>query len=170
MFELERNIGRLFLRNLVGNPFLLHLKIIDNKKRRSTMKENMKKFIEQAELNAKLKAELDELLGGFTKKEEVEQNREEINRRTIEIASKYGFTLTADDLSPKLSEEDLDNVAGGSDTESGCFCFGGGYGGGLGRTGEGWCMCPAVGTGFDKYGSGKQKDAWCVCNIYGQGK
>ena len=129
------------------------------------MTENIKAFIEKAEQNEALKAELKTLNKKYTGAEEVSQNKEETEKKTIGIAAKYGITLTTDDFKAELSEEQLENVAGGSGGI--CVCMGGGWGGGLGKTGEGWCLCPLSGVGID----GEDNDClpWCFCAFVGGG-
>ena len=129
------------------------------------MTENMKAFIEKAEKNEALKAELEAINKEYTDKDAISQNIEEINKKTIDIAAGYGITLTADDFIAELPEDQLENVAGGSGGV--CVCVMGGYGGGLGETGEGWCACAVAGVGED--GTKKGVGSWCLCGIGGGG-
>ena len=128
------------------------------------MTENMKAFIEKAEKNEALKAELEALGKEYADREAASQNTEEINKKTTDIAAKYGITLTADDFNAELSEDQLTNVAGGSNGV--CACAWAGYGGNLGKTGEGWCACSGFGMGEDAHKAGGK---WCVCAIGGGG-
>ena len=129
------------------------------------MTENMKAFIEKAEKNEALKAELEALGKEYADAQGAVQNKEEIEKKTIEIAEKYGITLETDDFIAELPDEQLKNVAGGSGGV--CVCVMGGYGGGLGETGEGWCACAVAGVGDD--GTKKGAGSWCLCGIGGGG-
>ena len=129
------------------------------------MTENMKAFIEMAEKNEALKAELEAISKEYTDMESVSQSKEEINKKTIDIAARYGITLTNDDLITEISEDQLINIAGGSG--GACFCAWAGWGGGLGKTGEGWCACSGYGHGAD--GSKDPNGVWCLCGIGGGG-
>ena len=87
------------------------------------MKENLKKFLEEASKNEELKAKLLALTDRYTAAE-----------KTVELAKEYGITLTAEDFKSdegdKLSLDELDQVSGGwgciwtSDVENTkpCFC------------------------------------------------
>jgi len=143
------------------------------------MSETMKAFLEYLNQNPALKDELDALATADTGQKQTSQAKNEIISKTIEIATLHGFTLTDDDFpgtSAQLSEDQLFAATGGTGGESVqggfCGCFGGGYGGGLGLTGEGWCMCPWAGFGYD---GAKFKDIpdkenwWCSCNFAGGG-
>ena len=76
------------------------------------MNENLKKFLEEASKNEELKAKLAALT-----------DKETAVEKAIEIAKEYGFALTAEDFQPtdgaKLSLDELDQVAGGSDDDCG---------------------------------------------------
>jgi predicted ribosomally synthesized peptide with nif11-like leader len=75
------------------------------------MKENLKKFLEEASKNEELKAKLAALTDKDTAAE-----------KAIGIAKEYGYTLTAEDFEPdeddNLSFDEMGQVAGGS------FCIG----------------------------------------------
>jgi len=129
------------------------------------MTENMKAFIEKVEKNEALKAELEALGKEYADAQGAVQNTEEINKKTIDIAARYGITLTADDFIAELAEDELKKIAGGSGGV--CVCAAAGYGGGLGANGEGWCVCPLAGEGRD--GTVKGSGAWCFCFIGGGG-
>ena len=70
------------------------------------MKENLKKFLEEASKNEDLKAKL-----------AVITDRDTAVAKAIELAKEYGITLTAEDFKPdegdKLSLDEMDQVAGG---------------------------------------------------------
>ena len=93
------------------------------------MKENLKKFLEEASKNEELKAKLAAITDKDTAVEKV-----------IALAKEYGITLTAEDFEPdegdKLSLDELDNVAGGG------FFTGGG-----GKDSNYNCFCPESGSG-----------------------
>jgi len=129
------------------------------------MTENMKAFIEMAEKNEALKAELEALGKEYADVQEASQNTEEIEKKTIDIAARYGITLTADDFNVELSDDQLKNIAGGSNGI--CVCAWAGYGGNLGKTGEGWCACSGYGHGAD--GARDPNGVWCLCGIGGGG-
>lgn len=90
------------------------------------MKENLKKFLEEAGNNEELREKLLKITNLDTAVEE-----------TISVAKEYGFTLTEEDFeeetdSKKMSLDELDAVAGGETTEikfavgglpNACFCF-----------------------------------------------
>ena len=73
------------------------------------MKENLKKFLEEASKNEELKAKLTEITDKDTAAEKV-----------IALAREYGIALTAEDLKldkdDKLSLNELENAAGGGVT------------------------------------------------------
>ena len=130
------------------------------------MTENMKAFIEKTEQNEALKSELEVLKKAYTNAEAISQNNEEIGQKIIDIAAKYGIILTINDFKTELSEEQLENVAGGGG--GACVCVVAGLGLGLGHNGQGWCACTGVGTGFDsedEYRTGM----WCFCYHGGGG-
>jgi len=143
------------------------------------MNETMKAFFEHINQNQELKEELDALTKAYTGGEQTEHSKNEILDKTIEIAARYGFALTVKDIpgtSAQLSEEQLFAATGGTGGESVlggfCGCLVGGYGGGLGNTGEGWCMCVDAGVGYDgtKYGFQPGPDyCWCWCPMVGGG-
>jgi len=137
----------------------------ESKTEEHTMTENMKAFIEKAELNEALKVELEAINKEYTDMESVSQNIEEINKKTIDIAAGYGITLIADDFIAELPDEQLKNVAGGGNGFCGCAM--GGYGGGLGANGEGWCTCAVAGVGRD--GTRDNAGSWCLCPFVGGG-
>ena len=70
------------------------------------MKENLKKFLEEASKNEELKAKL----AAITDKDTAAE-------KAIEIAKEYGYTLTAEDFKSdegdKLSFDEIEQVAGG---------------------------------------------------------
>ena len=70
------------------------------------MKENLKKFLEEASKNEELKAKLLALT-----------DRDTAAEKTVELAKEYGITLTAEDFKldkdDKLSLDELENAAGG---------------------------------------------------------
>ena len=76
------------------------------------MKENLKKFLEEASKNEDLKAKL-----------AVITDRDTAVAKAIELAKEYGITLTAEDFKPdegdKLSLDEIEQVAGGGK----CTCF-----------------------------------------------
>ena len=85
------------------------------------MKENLKKFLEEASKNEELKAKLAAIT-----------DKDTAAAKVIEIAKEYGYTLTAEDLKldkdDKLSLDELENAAGGFLVEKlnvfkKCFCF-----------------------------------------------
>ena len=79
------------------------------------MKENLKKFLEEASKNEDLKAKLTAI-----------NDRDTAVAKAIELAKEYGITLTAEDFKPdegdELSLDEMDQVAGG-------WCFYQGKGG-----------------------------------------
>jgi len=127
------------------------------------MTENMKAFIEKTEKNEALKSELEVLNKVYVNSEAISQNKEEIGQKTIDIAAKYGITLTIDDFNTELSEEQLENVAGGGTAI--CVCSALGQGDGLGHNGQGWCTCVVGGIGAD----GEKGGCWCSCFLAGGG-
>ena len=130
------------------------------------MTENMKAFIEKTEQNEALKSELEVLKKAYDNAEAISQNKEEIGQKTIDIAAKYGIILTINDFKTELSEEQLENVAGGGG--GACACAVAGLGFGLGHNGQGWCACGLAGTGFDS--EDEYRDGmWCFCYLGGGG-
>ena len=139
------------------------------------MTENMKRFAEAVEQKPALKAEMEALTRAYAEDLEREKNKAAINQKIIEIAAGHGVTLTAADFGSEkaeLTEAELAAVAGGDGSDGKCVCLGGGYGRGLGRTEEGWCMCPGYGEGYD----GEKHtppvgalDMWCCCVLGGGG-
>ena len=73
------------------------------------MKENLKKFLEEASKNEELKAKLAAIT-----------DKDTAAAKAIELANEYGITLTAEDLKldkdDKLSLNELENAAGGGVT------------------------------------------------------
>ncbi|MBO6229579.1 MAG: Nif11-like leader peptide family RiPP precursor [Ruminiclostridium sp.] len=71
------------------------------------MKENLKKFLEEASKNEELKAKLAAIT-----------DKDTAAAKAIELANEYGITLTAEDFEPdegdKLSLDELENAAGGA--------------------------------------------------------
>jgi len=140
------------------------------------MTENMKAFLEKVNENDSLKTELKALEKERTDMEDIGHVADTINRKVIEIAEKYNFTLTAEDFiaeKTELSPEEIEAITGGEGDVSAqggfCACFLGGYGGGLGLTGEGWCMCPLSGSGHDSTKDFYKGNLWCSCFVAGGG-
>ena len=127
------------------------------------MTENMKNFIEQAEQNAALKADLENLNKAYDNEEAITQKKDEIIQKTIDIAAKHGITLTIEDFNSAVSEEELATVAGGTGEDGKCICVVAGYGGGLGGYPNVSCICPAIGAGKDET---KKKGKRCVCDCF----
>ncbi|MBO6229580.1 MAG: Nif11-like leader peptide family RiPP precursor [Ruminiclostridium sp.] len=91
------------------------------------MKENLKKFLEEASKNEELKAKLAAIT-----------DKDTAVAKAIELAKEYGYTLTAEDFEQdkddKLSLDEVYAVSGGGDgtvdfcffvswTDAGCGCF-----------------------------------------------
>ena len=137
------------------------------------MTENMKNFAELAEQKPALKAEMEALTRAYAEDLEREKNKAAMNQKIIKIAAGHGVTLTAADFDEEkreLAEEELAAVAGGSGGL--CACGVGGWGGGLGGTEEGWCVCPGYGEGYDGEKHTPPVAAyhmWCVCVVFGGG-
>jgi len=140
------------------------------------MTENMKKFAEAMEQKPALKAEMDALTTAYADDLEREQKKAAMNQKIAEIAAGHGITLTAadfDEEKTELAEEELAAVAGGGAGDKGlCACGYGGYGQYLGRTEQGWCVCPLYGEGYDGEKHTPPVGAlnmWCCCVLAGVG-
>ena len=116
------------------------------------MTDNMKKFLEEASKDK-------EYLEKLTKAETPEA--------MMALAKEKGYALTAEDMksdqsSGKLSDDEVDAVAGGK----ACACVVGG--GGLeGKTFDDECGCVGVGLGYRKNTS---EELRCFCSTYGGGE
>lgn len=112
------------------------------------MSENLKKFFEKVsadeELAAKVSAEADVA-------------------KLIALAKELGFELTEADFKKpveEISDDELDNVAGGGDVSCACAMGGGGTKDSNDKT----CACVLAGAGYSK--SGRER---CVCGFAGYG-
>ena len=95
-------------------------------------------------------------------------NPEEQKKAAVKFAKEKGFDLSEEDLNPEgqeVSLDELDNVAGGS--ESQCFCAAAGFGYGIdSNDGKSYgCGCALYGQG----GDGSANDANCFCPFFGEG-
>ena len=112
------------------------------------MTENMKKFLEAVSKNKELCKKL-----GTMGEDEL-----------LALAKELGLQLTAADLEKpvqELDEDELDIVAGGSDTT--CVCVVGG--GGTKDSNDKTCACVVAGFGYDKSGDVER----CACGFGGSG-
>ena len=120
------------------------------------MTENAKKWMELVSRNK----ELQEKLMAMNNK-----TLEEAKKNVIALAGENGVTLSDEDFTPvpreELSDDELDDVAGGG----GCGCpLAGGGGGKDARTGKAYkCGCFTVGSG------GEPASAYCICPFIGGG-
>lgn len=114
------------------------------------MSENLQKFLEIVSENEELR----DKLNAVTQKSAV-----------IEIAKEAGYELTEDDFGPSVSEvsdEELDDVVGGSKGKvCACMVGGGGKAGSGGKT----CACVAYGQGDHQDGRIR-----CLCSFAGTGQ
>ena len=111
------------------------------------MTENLQKFLEAVSKNEEL----------------VEKVGKADKEALIAIGKEIGFELTDADFEQpvtELSDDDLDNVAGGSDVSCAC-AFGGG---GTADQNDKTCACVLAGVGYDKYRSER-----CLCGFAGYG-
>ena len=111
------------------------------------MSENFKKFLEEVSR----REDLIEKIGG----------EKDVNV-LIAIAKDLGLELTAADLEKgnELSDDELDDVAGGSDVS--CACAMGG--GGTKDKNDQTCACVIAGVGYTD-----QKSERCLCGFAGYG-
>ncbi len=146
-------------RNLIRKP---SFPVIYSVKEESDMTENMKKFLEFAAGNPEVKEKA---------KTRQAEGEEAVKAVTVSLAKEYGFDLTDNDFKipeGELSEQELQDIAGGGQGPhtGGCYCVLAGGGGGTQTDGDIYgCACAGYGQG----GDGSADDFTCYCVGYGEG-